>query len=137
MFQITAVTTNSLNFSWQDPTNPNGVITTYQLSCHPLLLGIPTPEHLSPGPTAQMAVLANLHSGVTYNCSILAENRAGQSNLVYAVGNTQETGVVHYCVLYISVIPYLPSVLAKARNRPATLYYQLCSRPSISRGARI
>ena len=56
-----------------------------------------------------MAVLANLHSGVTYNCSILAENRAGQSNLVYAVGNTQETGVVHYCVLYISVLPSLPS----------------------------
>jgi len=109
MFQITAVTTNSLNFSWQDPTNPNGVITTYQLSCHPLLLGIPTPEHLSPGPTARMAVLANLHSGVTHNCSILAENRAGQSNLVYAVGNTQETGVVHYCVLYISVFPSLPS----------------------------
>ena len=92
MFQITAVTTNSLNFSWQDPTNPNGVITTYQLSCHYLLLDIPTPEHLSPGPTARMAVLADLHSGVGYNCSIGALNSAVLSDLVYAEGTTTEIG---------------------------------------------
>jgi len=40
MFHITAATTNSLSFSWQEPAIPNGVVTGYELSCHPLLLGI-------------------------------------------------------------------------------------------------
>ena len=92
MFQITAVTTTSLSFSWQEPTTPNGAITRYQLSCQPLLLGIPTPEPLSPGPTARMAVLADLLPGVRYNCSIGASNVAGPSNLVYADGTTVEIG---------------------------------------------
>ena len=92
MFQITAVTTTSLSFSWQQPTNPNGAIVRYQLSCQPLLLGIPTPESLSPGPTARMAVLADLHPGVRYNCSIGASNSAGLSDLVYTDDTTTEIG---------------------------------------------
>ena len=92
IFRITAVTTTSLSFSWQQPTNPNGEITGYQLSCQPLLLGIPSPEPLSPGPTARMAVLADLHPGVRYDCGIGASNSAGLSNLVYADGTTMESG---------------------------------------------
>jgi len=92
MFQITEVTTTSLSFSWLEPTTPNGAITRYQLSCQPLLLVIPTPELLNPGPTARMAVLADLHPGVSYNCSIGAWNSAGQSNHVYADGTTTEIG---------------------------------------------
>jgi len=92
IFRITAVTTTNLSFSWQQPANPNGEITGYQLSCQPLLLGIPSPEHLSQGPTARMAVLADLHPGVRYNCSIGARNSAGLSDLVYADGTTMEIG---------------------------------------------
>ena len=92
MFQITAVTTTSLSFSWQRPANPNGAITGYRLSCQSLLLGIPTPEPLSPEPTARMTVLADLLPGVRYNCSIEASNSAGQSPLVYADGTTMEIG---------------------------------------------
>ena len=94
IFSITAVMTNNLSFSWQEPTNPNGVATGYELSCLPLLLGIPTPQPLRLGPTDQTTVLANLHPGVTYNCSIRSSNGAGHSNLVYAAGTTQETGAV-------------------------------------------
>ena len=96
MFRITAVTTTNLSFSWQEPANPNGVITGYQLSCQPLLLGIPTPELLSPGPTARMAVLTDLYPGVRYNCSIAAMNSVGQSPLVYADDTTTEIGTDTY-----------------------------------------
>ena len=92
MFQITAVTTTSLSFSWQRPANPNGAITGYELSCQPLLLDIPTPEPLSPGPTARMIVLADLHPGVRYNCSIAAVNSGGSSPLTYADDTTTEIG---------------------------------------------
>ena len=92
MFQITAVTTTTFSFSWQQPTNPNGAITRYQLSCQPLLIGIPTPEPLSPGPTARMTVLADLLPGVRYNCSIAAVNSGGLSTLVYAADTTTEIG---------------------------------------------
>jgi len=109
MFQITAVTTTSLSFSWQEPTNPNGAITGYQLSCQPLLLGIPTPEPLSPGPTARMTILVNLLPGVRYNCSIGVSNGAGPSNLVYADGTTTEIGMD--CICCRSLIPRLPQIL--------------------------
>ena len=92
MFQITAMTTSSFSFSWQPPTSPNGNITAYQLACQPLLLGIPTPESLCPGPTDQTTVLDDLHSGVRYNCSIGVSNSAGLSDLVYADGTTTEIG---------------------------------------------
>lgn len=103
MFHITAATTNSLSFSWQEPAIPNGVVTGYELSCQPLRLGISVPQQLNPGPTDQMSVLGNLQPGVTYNCSIRASNGAGHSVLVYADGTTMETGVVHYCVLCMSI----------------------------------
>ena len=103
IFRITAVTTTSLSFSWQQPANPNGAITGYQLSCQPLLLGIPTPELLSPGPTARMTILVNLLPGVRYNCSIGASNGAGPSNIVYADGTTTEIG--RDCICCCSLIP--------------------------------
>ena len=92
MFQITAVTTNSLSFSWQEPATANGEITRYELSCLPLLSGIPTPQPLTPVPTARMAMLTDLLPGVRYNCSIGAENGAGPSPLIYADRITVEIG---------------------------------------------
>ena len=84
--------TTSLSFSWQEPANLTGAIVRYELFCQPLLLGIPTPEPLRPGPTARMAVLVNLLPGVRYNCSIAALNNAGSSPLVYADDTTTEIG---------------------------------------------
>ena len=106
MFRITSATTTSLSFSWQDPINPNGAITGYRLSCQSLLLDIPTPEPLSPGPTDRMTILVNLLPGVRYNCSIGASNGAGPSNPVYADGTTTEIG--RDCICCHSLIPRLP-----------------------------
>ena len=93
MFQITAVTTNSLSFSWQEPETDNGAITRYVLSCQPPQLSeIPMPQPVIPLPTARTAMLTNLLPGVRYNCSIGAENSAGLSDLVYADGTTMEIG---------------------------------------------
>ena len=96
MFRITAVTTNSLSFSWQEPETDNGAITRYVLSCWPLLSEIPMPQTLMPVPTDRMATLGNLLPGVRYNCSIGAENGAGLSDLVYAANTTMEIGRFEY-----------------------------------------
>ena len=103
MFWITSVMTRSLSFSWQAPVTLNGVLTGYQLSCQPLLPGIPLPQILNPGPTAVMVTLSGLYPGVGYNCSIVARNSAGPSDPVYISGSTLETGTS----VYVVCIPYL------------------------------
>ena len=105
MFQITAVTTNSLSFSWQEPETANGEITRYELSCLPLLSGIPIPQTLTPVPTARTAMLANLLPGVRYNCSIGARNGAAPSPLVYADSITVEIGkIILVCIVCHTLI---------------------------------
>ena len=96
MFQITSVMTTSLSFSWQAPLILNGVLTGYQLSCQPLLPGIPPPQTLNTA--AVMDMLSNLYPGVGYNCSIVARNSAGPSDPVYISGTTLETGTSVYVV---------------------------------------
>ena len=96
MFQITSVTTTNISLSWQAPTVTIGNLTGYLLTCQPeLTTGIPSPPTLSPGPTVNTTVLPNLYPGVRYNCRIVANNSAGSSDPVYAVGTTTETGIVY------------------------------------------
>ena len=96
MFQITSVMTTSFSFSWQTPVTLNGVLTGYQLSCQPLLSGIPLPQTLNTA--AVMAMLSSLYPGVGYNCSIVARNSAGPSGPVYSSGTTLETGTSVYLI---------------------------------------
>ena len=93
MFHIASVTTISLNFSWQPPAVTNGRLISYQVSCQPLILGIPTPRTINLGPAEVTAILDNLFPGVGYNCSITARNSAGASNPIYTAGTTLETGI--------------------------------------------
>lgn len=93
MFHIESMTTTSLNFSWQGPTVTNGMLTSYQVLCQPLIFGIPIPRTINPAPTEVTALLDNLFPGVEYNCSIIARNRAGASNPTYTAGTTLETGM--------------------------------------------
>ena len=87
------MTTTSLSFSWQAPTVTNGELTGYNLSCQPELpVDIPSPSFLTPGNTMNTAELGNLSPGVRYNCSIVANNSAGSSDPVHAIGTTTETG---------------------------------------------
>ena len=74
----------------------NGALTGYQLSCQPLLSGIPFPQFLTPGPTAVVDTVSGLYPGVGYNCSIVARNGAGPSDPVYISGTTLETGTYAY-----------------------------------------
>ena len=104
MFQITLVMTTSLSFSWQTPITLNGVLTGYQLSCLPLLSGIPSPQPLTPGPTAVVDTVSGLYPGVGYNCSLVATNPAGPSDPVYSNGTTQETGMYMYIHVPYSVL---------------------------------
>ena len=93
MFHIESMTTTSLNLSWQAPTVTNGMLTSYQVLCQPLIFGIPIPRTINPAPTEVIALLDNLLPGVGYNCSIIARNRAGASDPTYTVGTTLETGI--------------------------------------------
>ena len=88
--------TRSLSFSWQAPETLNGVLTGYQLSCEPLLPGIPSPQPLTLGPTAVVDTVSSLYPGVGYYCSIVARNSAGPSDPVYINGTTLETGTCAY-----------------------------------------
>ena len=105
MFRITSVMTTSFSFSWQSPLTLNGVLVGYQLSCQPLLPGIPPSQTLTPAPTAVMVMLSGLYPGVGYNCSIAATNPAGSSDPVYSsTGTTQETGMYMYIHVPYSVL---------------------------------
>ena len=86
----------NLSFSWQTPMALNGNLIGYQLSCQPLLSGIPLPQTLTLVPFAVMAMLSDLFPGVGYNCSIVARNVAAPSDPVYINGTTQETGTSVY-----------------------------------------
>ena len=94
MFQITRVTTTSLSFSWQEPTNANGQLAGYELSCQPLLSGISSLSQTNLGPAERATTVTDLLPGVGYNCSIAARNNAGASNLVYADSTTIEIGML-------------------------------------------
>ena len=96
MFQITLVMTTSLSFSWQAPVTLNGNLTGYQLSCLPLLPGIPSPQPFTLGPATVVDTVSGLYPGVGYNCSLVATNPAGPSDRVYSNGTTQETGMYMY-----------------------------------------
>ena len=80
----------------------NGDLTGYQLSCQPLLPDIPSPQTLTPGPTAEVAMLYSLYPGVEYNCSIVARNGVGPSDPVYISNTTEETGTyVHVLIVLL------------------------------------
>ena len=124
MFQITSVMTTSLSFSWQTPMTLNGVLTGYQLSCQPLLPGIPPPQTLTPGHTAVVYMVSALYPGVGYNCSLVARNSAGPSDPAYISGTTQETGVYMYiyrCTyMYLILCCCVSSCMALSQSVAAT-----------------
>ena len=103
MFQSTSVMPTSFSFSWQRPLVLNGVLVAYQLSCQPLLPGIPSPQSLTLGPAAVAGTMSGLNPGVGYNCSIGARNNDEVSDPVYSTGTTQETGTS----IYVVCVPYL------------------------------
>ena len=125
MFQITSLMTRSLSFSWQAPVTLNGILTGYQLSCQPLLPGIPSSQTLTPGPTAVVDTVSGLYPGVRYNCSIVAMNNAGSSDPVYNSGTTPETGMCMYLILCCCVSSCMAFSQSVAATRECIHYVTL------------
>ena len=57
-FKNTAVSESSLSFSWSQPSIAGNLTTGYNLTCVPLLTGIPLPQSLKLAPTATSATVA-------------------------------------------------------------------------------
>ena len=124
MFQITSVMTRSLSFSWQIPETLNGVLVGYQLSCQPLLPGIPSSQFLTPGPTAVVETVSGLYPGVRYNCSIVVRNFDGPSDPVYINGTTLETGMYMYNMGFMYSWSNIKQVLFSVAKLLAYIYKQ-------------
>ena len=93
-FKNTAVSESSLSFSWSQPSIAGNLTTGYNLTCVPLLTGIPLPQSLQLAPTATSATVAALRSGVSYNCSIFTITDQGHSQPLTLSNSTSETGIV-------------------------------------------
>ena len=92
-FKNTAVSESSFSFSWSQPSIAGNLTTGYNLTCVPLLTGIPLPQSLQLlAPTATSATVAGLRSGVTYNCSIFTITDQGHSQPLTLSNSTYETG---------------------------------------------
>ena len=92
-------------FSWAHPSTGPTLGTGYNLTCVPLMAGIPVPPPLQLPPTETSANMSGLFSGVTYNCSIFTLSARGffseSQNLTLS---TPETGMyiqkVHGCLIH-------------------------------------
>ena len=69
----------SFVFTWTPPRIGARLTTHYDLTCVPLLQGIPTPPALSLSNNETTTEMSGLYSGVTYNCSISTVTDEGSS----------------------------------------------------------
>ena len=63
--------------NWMAPTETNGALVGYQLTCEPQSDGIPTPPAVTSSTTS--ANISDLRNGVNYSCTVRARNEAGIS----------------------------------------------------------
>ena len=93
-FRITAVSASSLTLSWSHPRIVGHHITSYNLTCVPLLSGIPVPQSLWLPPTTTSATVTGLRPGVLYNCTIFTITDQGSSPPLTLSLITSETGII-------------------------------------------
>ncbi|CAI8048273.1 Netrin receptor DCC [Geodia barretti] len=91
-FEVRSTSDTSLTFSWRQPSIGAHLTTGYNLTCVPLLSGIPSPQSLPLlAPTRSSATLSGFFSGVRYNCSISTISQRGSSLPVSLTLYTNET----------------------------------------------
>ena len=80
MLQCSQISSDPLSYAcnWMAPTETNGELTGYELTCVPGLEGIPTPP-LVLSPLMTSATVSSLRNGVNYTCSVRARNEGGLS----------------------------------------------------------
>ena len=81
----------TFNLSWMPPSIAAHLTTGYNLTCLPLLAGIPAPETLELLPTATTAAVTGLFHGVIYNCSITTVGGVGASEPQTVILTTAES----------------------------------------------
>ena len=95
-FEVISVSETSLTFSWSQPSTGAHLTTGYNLTCVPLLIGIPFPQSLSLlAPNLISATLSGLFSGVPYNCSISTISDRGSSLPANLYITTNESGIYY------------------------------------------
>ena len=93
-FEVRYTSDTSLTFSWRQPSIGAHLTTGYNLTCVPLLTGIPSPQSLPLlEPTRSSATLSGFFSGVRYNCSISTISQRGSSLPLSLTLSTNETGM--------------------------------------------
>ena len=93
-FEVRYTSDTSVTFSWSQPSIGAHLTTGYNLTCVPLLTGIPFPQSLPLlAPTRSSATLSGFFSGVRYNCSISTISQRGSSLPLSIILSTNETGM--------------------------------------------
>ena len=96
-FTVSPIVTG-LNFTWAPPMNATPSFFGYQLSCSPVLEGIPTPAEVRTNPGVSVASVTGLEDGATYICYVRAsvENYISEPAIVAITisetGNTSRAG---------------------------------------------
>ena len=108
---ITVMGTTTLTFSWDPPDLENGTPDDYELTCDTEMVGIPSPAGFpltvpaDDPPDSVTETLSVFRPGVTYSCSLLASNDAGNSTSVNDSATTLEAGLlstdIPYCMCTI------------------------------------
>ena len=93
----------SFIFTWTPPRIGAELTTQYDLTCVPLLQGIPTPQDLSLSNTETSAEMSGLYSGVTYNCNISAVTAEGSSQPKSLTLTTPERGKLTFMILLVYI----------------------------------
>ena len=101
--QQTELNSTSYMFSWQVPVVTNGDLTGHVMSCDPQVDGLGIISRNVSGGDETMATLSGLENGVTYNCSVKAQNSAGSSPPSEPVTFTTDEagGLFHFGCMFI------------------------------------
>ena len=91
-FVLANFSTTSLSFSWTLTPIAALIFTGYNISCRPLLEGIPPPEPLVREQRVTVATVTNLYPGVGYSCVIVVFSHTETSLLRRLTHTTAETG---------------------------------------------
>ena len=95
--QETELNSTSYMFSWRAPDVTNGDLTGHVMSCDPQVDGLGIITRNVSGGDETMATFSGLENGVTYTCSVKAQNSAGSSPPSEPVTfTTDEAGVTFF-----------------------------------------
>ena len=96
-FELTESSSSSLTFSWTPPSVVTAFMPGFNLTCEPLLEGIPPPEALTLGSSTPMATVTGLSPGVPYSCSVTTIGPLGVSEPLTVNHTTSEIGIyIHF-----------------------------------------